>query len=248
MANKKTSRLTKLNFFANSPASVKLFGGLVAALMVVSVGYGGYTLISQQFSSASAKYGPWYPSSPGVTHNIGSKVNPKYIPTIFNGLGAEGPVWYAKTSSWISGGGIVWDGPYKKLPTGRQYLGCFFYQANADGSSNGNGVTSLYVRNATTGRIFNSYPANGRVQDDPLHLAGKTVSKGKLGRTCMAFFVPGGADKNRIGLRARLFDGSVMIRKTKISEVPNKKRKLPDLYSLKRHDNETILHGFRYGR
>lgn len=245
--SKKTSKLAKLNVFANSPKVVKVFGPLLIVLIVGALGYGGYILISERSSDAASRYGPWHFNSSGISHKAGQVVkNPANL--LGGSTGAKGPVWYASANSGARDK-HVWNGPGVKLPAGRQYLGCFFYQANSDGEASQWAHTFLNVYNRTSKKILNHYSASGFYNKDHIHLTGQTVSKGKFGRTCLAFHIPKSQKNNRIALRVKLFSGSVMIKKTKITHVPQKKTDLPNLWLLKNKGNKdtrTILHGFKY--
>lgn len=220
--NKKASGFGKLNVFANSPKSVKAFSSLVILLMVVSVGYGGYTLISEQFGNAAKKYRPSYYNSRGIKHRAGKAVKD------FSGNKA----WRANPNDL----GYVWYGPYVKLPAGKQYLGCFMYtfQLMDKGNFKPYGKAEIdIVSNANNNRPTEVW------RRDIISSNSIPQKEGTYNRTCLSFYVHN--KKNEVELRVKHMQGYIYIRKIKIVEVPRKKNKLPGSRFMKKTPNNSAI-------
>lgn len=216
---------SKFNIFANSPRFVKLFGPLLILLVVGALGYGGYTLLKENSSdAATTDNNTWYYNSAGIGHHAGQK-----------GTSLSKSVWVA-TNSNRDRGQLVWWGPYKHLEPGRQYIGCFFYRFGSYGYDR----AEVDVVNTIDGRqtMLHKY----------------TVKKSQPGndgqsfrRTCLAFYIPSSMKRNAIELRIKHGNGSLYIRKTKISRIPRDTSELSNQWIFKPEpDNETVTHNYGY--
>lgn len=234
---KKAPGLTRLNLFANSPLFVRLFGPILLILMLLAAGYGGYTLVRQQLSSASSNdKNTWYYNSKATGHHAGQAGGYSVLADNTDQKGPKkkkGPVravWVA--SSPLDSNKLVWWGPYKSLQTDRQYIGCFFYAF-----SNSLGSATIDVANNGGATIIRQYTISGS----------NPRQSGTFNRTCLAFYVPKSMKNNGIELRFKYLSGTLNIRKTKISKVTGTNNELYNQYMLKKGpDNNTVISGYGY--
>lgn len=234
LKKKKSSKLTKLNVFANSPKVVKLFGPLIILLVIVALGYGGYTLLKENSSDAASKQAKWNYNSKGISHRSGKLV------TDFTG----GKAWYAGPKDL----GHVWFGPYTSLPKSKQYLACFYYTFWVNGSQNTNvyGEAIIDIVNNAN----NSRPTQTWRRDT---ISSNSIPQKPLtyNRTCLAFYVPKSNVPNEVEFRVEHLKGHMLIKEVRISQVPKKKNSLYGISFMKSGpNNSAIFHdkGFFTGK
>lgn len=252
MPKVKTSRLSKLNVFANSSLVIKLFGPVVILLMLLAVSYGGYLLFKENFGDAASKKGHYKFNSKNIKHQAGFRENGKVA-----GL-PKGDAWFANASFIpdrfnkkkdqfglpinlrdiaASRNKYVWYGPYASLKTG-QYLGCFYYSF-VDPLPNiaiKTGSAELDVYNG--GKVYNKLSIH---ENNKL---GRS-NKGKYSRTCLAFYV-NKKDAKKVELRIKLLDGYMVIRGTSITKLSDSDNNLSNIRLLKSPDNSSVLQGYDY--
>ncbi|HET7673029.1 MAG TPA: hypothetical protein VFK11_00760 [Candidatus Saccharimonadales bacterium] len=229
---KKAPGLARLNVFANSPTFVKLFGPILLILMILAAGYGGYTLVSQQLSSATNKAYIWGYNSGGIKHNAGKVVKD------FQGKSA----WYASPLQT----GHVWYGPYVHLPTGKQYMACFFYAFETRSGNDNKGYTYKPVSGSAIIDIVSNANNSKPTQvwrSDTINSSSIPHKAGTYDRTCLPFYVPKGND-NEVEFRVNhQLGGGMLIKRVRLSVIPPQDNELPNLQWLRTIPNNSgILH------
>ena len=245
MAKKNSSKLARLNVFANSPKIVKLFGPLIIVLMVIDAGYGIYSVLRQNSSDAGLRNNTYSYNSQYINHpagHVGTHKLTSHDPNlrIHETNVPEKKVW---TAGWLDGSRFVWTGPGVNLETQRQYIGCFFYSfTSSSGSAQIDVINNKDVPD-TDPRLINSLGSSKGILHSYIIKASDVKQGGKFNRTCLAFYVPKSMKNNGIELRVKHISGTLDIRMTKITRIPSKTKELSNLYLLKKgQDNNTVIH------
>lgn len=238
---KSASGLSGLGDLINSPKAAKFLRGFIGFLIIIAAIYGVYTVINQQFSSASNKAYIWEYSSHGIKHGSGKVIKD------FTHKNA----WYVSSLQT----GYVWYGPYVHLPTGKQYMACFFYAFERDNSSGNKKLQNLlnikgadrFKPSAGSAIIDIVSNANNSKPDevwrrDTISSSSIPHKAGTYDRACLPFYVPKG-HKNEVEFRVNhQLGGPMLIKRVRLSVIPAKNNKLPNLQWLRTiPDNSGIL-------